>query len=274
VFLINRIPSPILNNKSPYFLIYNKQPDLLQLKVFGSLVYASTLQNLRTKLACRARKCAFLGYKPGMKGVVLVDINNREILISRNVVHHEHIFPYHTKNQSLPWSYYPSTQSTVIPSPASPDQVPSSSTNPQPSISNPLDTTTTTHDTDPHLSTDFNPIHTDHCDTNITDPTDTNIISLPDAKSSPTPTPTILPTPPLPRSQRPKHAPSYLKDFVCNSSTASHAPISSGTTHPISHFHSFLHLSPSHKAFSASLSHTTEPSPMMRHVSHMIGLMP
>jgi hypothetical protein len=37
VFLINRIPSPTLNNKSPYFLIFNKNPDLLGLKVFGSL---------------------------------------------------------------------------------------------------------------------------------------------------------------------------------------------------------------------------------------------
>jgi hypothetical protein len=50
-----------------------------------------------------------------------------------------------------------------------------------------------------------------------------------------------------------------LKDYVCNSSTDSHAPISSGTTHPISLFHSFHHLSPSHKAFSVSLSLTTEP---------------
>jgi hypothetical protein len=56
-----------------------------------------------------------------------------------------------------------------------------------------------------------------------------------------------------------RHAPAHLKDYVCNSSTDSHAPISSGTTHPISLFHSFHHLSPSHKAFSVSLSLTTEP---------------
>jgi hypothetical protein len=194
-----------------------------------------------------------------MKGVVLVDINNREILVSRNVIHHEHIFPYHPKDHSLPWSYYPSTKSTVISSPASPDQVPSPSTNLQPSTLNPLDTNTTNPDTDPNLSADSNPINTDHCDTNTTDPADTNTTSLSDPLSSPTSTPPILPAPLLPRSQRPKHAPSYLKDFVCNSSTASHAPISSGTTHPMSHFHSFDFLSSSHKAFSVSLSHTTEP---------------
>jgi hypothetical protein len=74
VFLINRIPSPTLNNKSCYFIIHNRLPDLLSLKVFTSLAYASTLQNYRTKLSCRARKCVFLGYKPDMKGVELVNI--------------------------------------------------------------------------------------------------------------------------------------------------------------------------------------------------------
>jgi hypothetical protein len=61
------------------------------------------------------------------------------------------------------------------------------------------------------------------------------------------------------RPQRIRHAPAYLKDFVCTSSTISHDPISSGIAHPISHFHSLHHLSSSHKAFSVSLSHTTEP---------------
>ncbi|MCH80679.1 peptide transporter PTR2, partial [Trifolium medium] len=96
VFLINRISTPILNNKSPYFCLLNKSPDLANLKCFGSLAYASTLQNHRTKLSCRARKCAFLGFKTGMKGVVLVDIDTREILVS-------------TK-----WSYYPSSSSIPV----------------------------------------------------------------------------------------------------------------------------------------------------------------
>jgi hypothetical protein len=39
VFIMNRVPSPLLQNRSPYFLLHKKLPDLHQLKVFGSLVF-------------------------------------------------------------------------------------------------------------------------------------------------------------------------------------------------------------------------------------------
>jgi hypothetical protein len=67
---------------------------MLSLKFFGSLAFASTLQGHRTKLDLIAKKCLFLGYKTGVKGAVLFDILNNSIFVSRNVTHHEHIFPY------------------------------------------------------------------------------------------------------------------------------------------------------------------------------------
>ena len=93
VFIMNRVPSPILQNQSPYFLPHKMQPDLHQLKAFGSLAYASTLQAQRSKLDSKARKCVFLGYKSGMKGVVLLDIHSKQIFASRNVTRHESILP-------------------------------------------------------------------------------------------------------------------------------------------------------------------------------------
>jgi len=102
VSIMNRVHSLILNNKTPYFLLHNQTPDLHQLKVFGYLAYASTLQANRIKLASKARKCVFLGYKSGMKGVILLDTHSEEIFVSRNVTHHECIFPYkqHPSNVS------------------------------------------------------------------------------------------------------------------------------------------------------------------------------
>ena len=42
-FLINRTPSPLLDNKSAYELLYNTPVDYNSLWVFGCLVFASTL---------------------------------------------------------------------------------------------------------------------------------------------------------------------------------------------------------------------------------------
>jgi hypothetical protein len=70
-FIINHVLTPLLNNKCPYQLLYDSLPDLSQIKVFGSLCFASTLQNHRTKLSCRAGKSFFLGYAIGFKGSVL-----------------------------------------------------------------------------------------------------------------------------------------------------------------------------------------------------------
>lgn len=88
---MNRVPSPVLKNKSPYYMLFKEDLGLHTLKVFGTLTYASTLQSHRTKLAHRGIKCILLGFKQGVKGVI----------ISRNVVHYEHIFPYASN-----WKYH------------------------------------------------------------------------------------------------------------------------------------------------------------------------
>ena len=96
VYLLNRIPTKLLQNKSSYEILYGHAPDLSKLKVFGCLSYASTLPVNRHTFDPRANKCAFLGYKSGMKGYILVDVHNSEILVSRNVKFFDLEFPFHS----------------------------------------------------------------------------------------------------------------------------------------------------------------------------------
>ncbi|CAJ2636545.1 unnamed protein product [Trifolium pratense] len=120
-FLINRITTPTLHNKSPFQLFHNSIPDMSLFKVFGSLCYATTLTAHRTKLDPRARKSVFLGYKSGYKGYVLYDLSSREIFISRHVTFHEHVFPYPSSisNPTSYWDYIPSCPSPAVPIPNS-----------------------------------------------------------------------------------------------------------------------------------------------------------
>ena len=105
-YLINRIPTPLLNNQSPYEILFSTQPDFHDLKPFGCLCYASTLQSGRQKFDTRARKCIFLSFKPGIKGYVLLDMHSREVTISHNVVFFETHLPYVSHGYTFPDLHY------------------------------------------------------------------------------------------------------------------------------------------------------------------------
>ena len=92
--IINMLHTLVLNDFSPHEMLYNTSPDFNQLKVFGSLCYASTLSTNRSKFHPRALKCVFIGFKKETKGYILLNIQSREIFVSRDVVFYEHVFPY------------------------------------------------------------------------------------------------------------------------------------------------------------------------------------
>ena len=92
VHLINCLPSPVIQNKCPYELMYECMPGISDTRILGCVCFASTLEQNRHKLDPRARKCIFLGFKQGTKGCVVLDVNFREIFVSRNVVFYETFF--------------------------------------------------------------------------------------------------------------------------------------------------------------------------------------
>lgn len=109
---MNRIPSPIIDNKSPHFIMTQQHLNMYDLKIFNSFVFAYTLQEHRTKLSHRARKCIFLSYKSCMKATIFLDINTKELFVSRNLIRHEKILPYQPHSSHSNWTYHTNPDQT------------------------------------------------------------------------------------------------------------------------------------------------------------------
>ena len=94
VYIINRIPTTALQNKVPYEVLYETAVDYNELKVFGCLAFAANTGSKNDKFQPRGLPCVFLGYPPTQKGFRLMNLQSKEVFISRDVVFHENVFPF------------------------------------------------------------------------------------------------------------------------------------------------------------------------------------
>ena len=104
VYLINRLPSKHLNNKTPYEMLFKQPPSYCHIRIFGCLYFISTLSHNRHKFVPRARKCVFLGNPHGIKGYKVLDLESNSIHVSRDVVFYETIFPFASTSSSSHFS--------------------------------------------------------------------------------------------------------------------------------------------------------------------------
>ncbi|XP_075077239.1 uncharacterized protein LOC142163978 [Nicotiana tabacum] len=152
---------------------------LKDVSVFGCLCFHTIPKCHRDRFQPRAEPCVFLGYSLAKKGYKLFNLSTKQVLVFRDVIFHEHIFPVET---------------SIFPSPSSPSSSFPVSIDPS----------------DSPEDTFFVPISL---------PPSLVISSIPRNSSNTSSSPPLIPhTPsiqPTRKSSRPHHLPAYLDDFVC-----------------------------------------------------------
>jgi len=245
VHLINRLPTPVLKNKCPYEIIHDDPPTLLDLKVFGCLCFASTMENSRTKFDSRVRKGIFIGYKTGVKDYIILDIETREIFINRNVIFYENVFPYRTNEAK--------TQPVI-------------DNNVEFAYNSIYDCINAKNNTTSITQIDSN-VHFEHnsaCTAEQRDPVGVTIEADGDHAQ-------------IRRSDRAKRIPDYLKDYhhQVNYSNSDHNPThfknTLKTPYPLSTILSYHSLSPNQLNFTLVISSTNELQLMMKLALNLNG---
>jgi hypothetical protein len=88
-YLVNRSPSSTLVGKTLHEIWTSKKSSLEHLRVFGCDAYVHVPKENRSKMDNQAEKCIFIGYKDGMKGYKLWNLETKKIVYSRDVVFRE-----------------------------------------------------------------------------------------------------------------------------------------------------------------------------------------
>uniref|UniRef100_A0A2N9HG58 Integrase catalytic domain-containing protein n=1 Tax=Fagus sylvatica TaxID=28930 RepID=A0A2N9HG58_FAGSY len=195
VYTINRCPSPIVQNTTPYEQLFGTAPNYSLLKVYGCVCFVLLQPHERTKLQPRSQLFCFLGYGLEEKGYRCYDSVAKRLRVSRHVVFWEHKMFY-----SLPSFSAGNDDSRVDPLPNLFPEIPSPSTE---SV-NPISDESPSADP----SSDVSP---------TTDPTfDASPLSASAANPVNTAANPVNTTAPKPRrSHRVSTLPSHLRDFHC-----------------------------------------------------------
>uniref|UniRef100_A0A2N9IAW0 Reverse transcriptase Ty1/copia-type domain-containing protein n=1 Tax=Fagus sylvatica TaxID=28930 RepID=A0A2N9IAW0_FAGSY len=165
VYTMNRCPSPVIQNTTPYERLFGTAPNYSLLKVFGCVCFVLLQPHERTKLQPRSQLCCFLGYGLEEKGYRCYDPVAKRLRVSRHVVFWEHKMFY-----SLPLFSVGNSDSQADPLPNLFPEIPSpsaESVNPISDESPPTDpssdespTADPTFDESPLFAPAANPVNT------------------------------------------------------------------------------------------------------------------
>ncbi|OMO88956.1 Integrase, catalytic core [Corchorus capsularis] len=263
VFLINRIPTKVLGNVTPFQKLFNESPNIDVLKVFGSLAFASNHSNIKNKFDSRSIKSVFLGFQPGVKGYKLYDLQNNKKNLSRDVTFYEHIYPFteeYAKTDNLQFSKHISTENLVLPNSdnfaAMNDSIPSSDVSTQQNMSHLSNVPVASSSSNTEAVLQI-PIATVYQNNPVL-----HEISEPILQSSNVgPANSTIPNTSqqsntnyhnVRRSTRLKFRPPHLQSFECNQ-------VQKTSPHSLSSVFSYDNITSKHKAFAVAIDQDTEP---------------
>jgi hypothetical protein len=114
VYTINRLPTPILNNYTPYERLFGSVPSYHHLRVFGSAYFVLLQPHECTKLEPCSQLCCFLGYGMEQKSYRCYDPMSCRLRISHHVLFWEHQLFHEIGKFNMPF-YPPFTTLLEIP---------------------------------------------------------------------------------------------------------------------------------------------------------------
>lgn len=94
IYLINRLPSKVINDETPFERLLGQKPDYNSLRTFGCAVWPNLWPYNSRKLQFRSKQCVFIGYSTLHKGYKCLDPQQGRVYVSRDVVFDEHVFPF------------------------------------------------------------------------------------------------------------------------------------------------------------------------------------
>jgi len=127
IYLINRMPTAVLNGCTPFERLFKSSPDYNFLRIFRCLCFPLLRPYNQHQLDFRSSPCVFLGYSSSHLGYRCFDLSSSHMYIAWHVKFHENTFPFVCSEQTtaLP---SPSLQTALLTFTVFPTPMPSPST--------------------------------------------------------------------------------------------------------------------------------------------------
>ena len=134
-YLINRQPTSLLQNHSPFEALFGQKPNYLKLRNYRCLCYPLTRPYNTHKMQSKSSPCVFIKYSQTQSAYKCLNLKTHKIYTSRHVIFDEPNTPtlsstkpksQTTKSQDAPLFF--NAQVTLVPSPTSSALLPASTT--------------------------------------------------------------------------------------------------------------------------------------------------